>query len=87
MAGRIQLGDLVRDRITGFEGVVIARTQWLNMCDRYTVQPRKLDDKGGVSEPHSFDDADLEVVEEAVIERTFYTPENGGPAPEPDRGR
>lgn len=41
---RFQRGDYVRDIITGFSGVVIARADSITGCDRYQVQPTVLDD-------------------------------------------
>jgi len=38
----IQLGDVAKDSITGFEGVVTGRTEWLNGCCRWLIQPRSL---------------------------------------------
>jgi len=38
----IKLGDRVEDTITGFRGVVVARTEWLNGSVRVTVQAEKL---------------------------------------------
>lgn len=42
--GQIHLGDDVRDEITTFEGVVIGITDYINGCQRMTVQPRGLRD-------------------------------------------
>ncbi len=39
-----KLGDRVKDRITGFAGVVVARDEWLNGCVRYGVQATGLHD-------------------------------------------
>ena len=38
------LGFTVKDIITGFTGVVTAKTVWLNGCIRYGVQSRELKD-------------------------------------------
>lgn len=38
------LGCKVRDIITGCEGVIIAKTDWINGCHRITVQPLILKD-------------------------------------------
>ena len=38
----IHLGDRVKDKLTGFSGVVVAITEWLNGCTRMAVQPEKL---------------------------------------------
>lgn len=38
MAHKI-MGKLVRDKISGLEGIVVARTEWLYGCIRLNVQP------------------------------------------------
>lgn len=38
----VNLGQVVRDRITGYSGVVIGRTDWLYGCVRYGVQSTEL---------------------------------------------
>lgn len=40
----IQLGMRAKDRVTGLEGIVIARTEWLYGCTRITIQPEKRND-------------------------------------------
>jgi len=57
----IKLGQLVRDTLTGFEGVAVARTEWLFGCVRVTVQPKALDDKGVPIQNQCFDEAQLDV--------------------------
>jgi hypothetical protein len=80
---KIGLGDLVRDRVTGFEGIVVARTEWLNGCARLTVQPQKLDEKGKPVEADSFDDMQCVVLERERIS-TVQT-DTGGPRETPKR--
>lgn len=85
----IRLGDLVQDKITGAKGIVIARTQWLNQCDRYFVQPQELKD-GEPVKPRDFDEGDLVLLEEDPLgyereEDGASTPANGGPRPAPTR--
>lgn len=77
----IHLGDTVRDTITGFEGVVIADTTWLNGCRRLMLQPPTLHD-GKPIEAVSFD------VEQLVLVKAKDAPAakpHGGPHPEPTR--
>ena len=64
----------VKDSITGFEGVVTRAAQYLTGCDRYCVQPQKLNKTTGEPvEPHWFEGwrlkrtADLKGGEMAVI--------------------
>ncbi len=77
----IDLGDIARDQITGFQGVVIGITKWLHGCERMTIQPRELKD-GLPIQPQSFDVPQLELISKAVAKTTGDT---GGPRPEPVR--
>ena len=70
-----QLGSHVRDKLTGFEGIVVCRAQWLNNCSTYSVKPRQLKD-GIPQESFSFDEPQLELVEDAVMPSRRDT---GGP--------
>lgn len=36
---KIELGSTVRDVVSGFTGVAIARAEHIHLCDRYSVQP------------------------------------------------
>lgn len=58
----IQLGDEVKDSITGFKGIAIGRTTWLTGCDRIMVQPKGINKEGKIYEPQSFDEGTLELV-------------------------
>lgn len=59
----VQLGDRVRDRITGFEGIVIGITEWLYQCRRPIVQPSGLTTDGKLRDTSSFDEDQLEIIE------------------------
>lgn len=85
MKSRINLGDRVKDRITGFEGIAIANTRWLRQCDRFLVQPETLHE-GKPIEAVSFDEPDLVLVEKSVVPQTITEEvRTGGPRPEPRR--
>lgn len=84
----IRLGDLVQDKITGFKGIVIAKTEWLNQCTRVFVQPQELNKDGEPIKPREFDLPDLTLLEEDPLEyerREGGKPDNGGPTTEPTR--
>jgi hypothetical protein len=72
----IELGDIARDTITGFTGVVIAKTDWLHSCCRITLQPKELKD-GKPVEAQNFDEPQLELIDLSGRRKT--TPTNGGP--------
>lgn len=81
----VALGDVAKDRITGFEGVVVAVTQWLNACRRATLQPRTLKE-GTVIPADSFDVEQLEIVERAAFTEKPEEKRTNGPMPTPKRG-
>lgn len=58
------LGDVLKDSITGFKGVAICRTEWLNGCLRVTLQPQDLKD-GKPIEAQTFDVEQLDLVKRA----------------------
>lgn len=62
MSDRPQLGDVARDRITGFQGVIVHHATWLTGCDTYGLAPQTLDG-GKPLETQSFDESRIEVLE------------------------
>lgn len=76
------LGSTARDKITGYEGLIIARTEWLYGCHRYILQAQKLDDKGNPIAPHHVDQDAIELITAADIP----VKSTGGDAPMPERG-
>ena len=73
----IKLGSKVKDFITGFEGIAIARCIYLNNCIRIEVQPQELK-KGKPVESLWVDEGQL-VTEEAVREVEGKEEVIGGP--------
>ena len=72
---KFNIGDKVKDTITGFQGIITARTQWLNNCNTYNVQSQELKD-GQPTDRVFFDEPQLELVESDVYEPKQTT---GGP--------
>lgn len=62
---RIEMGDKVRDNITGFIGVVIGKTQYITGCNQVLVQPPIKQEDGSFVEGRWIDEERLEVVEKA----------------------
>lgn len=69
---QIMLGDIVRDTITGFEGVVVAMAKYLNGCVQFCVKPQKLFE-GKMIEGEYIDSAQLEIVKEDVFKERELT--------------
>lgn len=87
MSQTINLGDIARDTVTGFEGVVIGIIQWLYGCRRISIQPRELKD-GKPIEHVSFDEPQVALIQKAAVPSIDSTPtlaRTGGPRPEPTR--
>jgi heat shock protein HspQ len=63
----IELGDLAKDELTGFEGIVVGRTAWLTNCDRLVLQPRELDKDGAPQKTAQFDIMHCKLVQKGVV--------------------
>jgi len=74
----IELGQKVRDKITGLEGTAIARTEWLHGCVRIVIQPHGLKD-GLPLEVQTVDEPQLEIIDEEAAPKA--EPRHG---PRPD---
>lgn len=75
----IGLGDLVKDKITKFEGIVTGYTEAMFNCDRAYVQPQELKDSRPV-EGSWIDAPRLDVVKKGVVDTILITarPFNNG---------
>ncbi len=62
----IKLGDVVKDNLTGFEGVAVSYSTFLSNCPQWGVCARKLD-KEGKKIHLGFDDVRVELVETTNI--------------------
>jgi hypothetical protein len=72
----IKLGAKVTSNITGFSGIVTSRSEHINGCNRYWVQP-PLDKDGKMQDGCWVDEAELVVTEEPTLPKT--NPDRGGP--------
>lgn len=75
---KIQLGDHVKDLITGFHGIAVCKTDWLNGCCRVGVQSQSLD-SGKLIDIQTFDIEQLEILEASKVK--LVKPPTGGPTP------
>lgn len=88
----IRLGQEVRDRVTGFKGFAVCKTEWLNGCVRWGLQA-PIDKDGKFPDTVSVDEQQLEVVNTAHVlavpepaeELSEVVCKVGGPYPEPKR--
>ena len=81
---KFNLGDKVKDAITGFSGIIIGRTEWLNRCVRYGIQSEKLTKENKLPESQWIDEEQLLLVKAGVI-KVDKPVRTGGPKPAPTR--
>lgn len=76
----IQLGDRARDKITGFEGIVMCKREFLFTTTDYEIRSEGLKPDGAMGDSYYFDEQRIEVLKEKVQIVGFQPP----PRP-PDR--
>ncbi len=83
---KYSLGQTVADDITGYEGVIICRTQWLTGCNNYGVKSRELKDGKPLGAEH-FDELQLKLVpdKKEVAPQVEAGKKPGGPREAPQR--
>jgi len=57
----VRLGQRVRDVVTGFEGIVVSRVEYLSGCVQYCVKPHVGED-GKMLEGEYIDEQRIEIV-------------------------
>jgi hypothetical protein len=62
----IKLGSKVRDIVTGFQGVAVARVEYLTGCEQIGIAP-PVDQEGKVREAQYFDFTRLEVLDDSNV--------------------
>ena len=77
---RIDLGDKVKDTITGYTGIAVAKTDWLHGCTRITVKSQTLKD-GAPIKSQTFDEPQLKLLKSKSVKRGRK--DTGGPRPSP----
>ena len=77
----VELGDRVRDRISGFDGIVTGIHKWLNGCERATISGRCKD--GGSPGELCADIVQLEVIEKGAYVRGRTEPAQENDMPDP----
>ena len=77
MKEQIELGDKVRDIYTGFVGIAVAKTEFINGCVQISVAP-KWNGKGDpLMQELGIDQGSLEVIKKKKVEREVEN--SGGP--------
>jgi hypothetical protein len=89
---KFNLGDELKDLISGFIGVASGRIQWINGCKRYVLDSTKLKD-GGLIDPVTVDEQQLVLVKALKVDLGQVKNDApdakppGGPRKNPGRSR
>lgn len=76
------LGYLAKDLVSGFQGVVVAYTEWYNGCERVTLSPQNLKKDGSALDNQTFDIQQVRFLEQ-VLPNPFVEFEAPSPDPAP----
>jgi len=75
----MKLGDKLKDKVTGFEGIAVAKIEYLNGCCQYCIKPQ-MHTSGKMPNGEYIDVQQLEVVKsDSVI---VEAKETGGDHPD-----
>lgn len=92
MSAEKWLGAVVKDRVSGYEGVVTGYHAWMTGCDTVTVRRQGVDKDGKPFETQNFDVTVCEMVKPANRDKFVQEPKHaerrpGGPQDSPRRDR
>jgi hypothetical protein len=73
----IKLGLEGKDKVTGFQGIIIARVEFLFGCNQYGLAP-KVTDNGEVKDTQYFDEGRIEIVGNGILPEEVKTEKDGG---------
>ncbi len=75
---KFELGQKVKDKFTDYEGIIMARIQYLTGCVQYHVLNQELDKDGDIRDWLSFDENRLKLVQKKAVKAKGA---KGGPMP------
>jgi len=76
---KFNLHQIVKDKVTGFIGVILGRSEYATGCRQYGVAPQKMTKDGKLPEWEWFDETRLELTGKTIASLTQL----GGPSPRP----
>ena len=74
----IELGQKGKDKITGFKGIIIGRSQYIYGCDQYALSPEVSKD-GKIGDTCWFDEGRIEIIAKGILPSMVRVEKPGGP--------
>lgn len=74
----IQLGHTAKDKVTGFEGTLVGRADYLYGCTQYCLCPT-VDKDGKVRDSQWFDEGRIQVAGSGIAPAQVQAERPGGP--------
>lgn len=78
---KFTMGDLLKDNVSGFEGVVMAFTFYSTGCIHYGLAPQKLSKEGTLNEGEWLDQSRLTLARPDVVSFDIPAGTTSGPHP------
>lgn len=76
----LELGSEGKDKISGFQGIITARHQYITGCDQYTLSGKMIKE-GEIGESYQFDEGRIEITGRGILPEEVKTKITGGPQP------
>jgi hypothetical protein len=73
---KYEAGLLAKDKITGFKGKIVVRSQTFNSADQYALSPT-VDKDGKPQDAHWFDEGRLEILDEGIKPKEVESRQRG----------
>jgi len=86
MKNKFKLGSILKDVVTGFEGVVMCVSFYTTGCVHYGLSPRKLKKEGGDPDWTWYDESRLTCAGKHVKFPGLMQQSRSGPCPTPPKG-
>lgn len=76
---KFKLGQTLRDRVSGFTGIAMAKVEFYNGCERFCLEP-KIGSDGKTIDGVYFDIQQLEYVDDGLLASRPSTRTGGNPS-------
>lgn len=79
MAFKHKMGEIAKCKVTGYEGMIVTRCEWLTGCNTYGLQSKSKDGEAP-PERQYFDEGTLEITGKGLSKKDVKADDDGGPS-------